>query len=150
MKALQCPLLRSATARFRGARLTINALFSERVYFSSKHLIVRHKVVQQHEQICGPLDKVALICANKNKAPVSRGRPFTVPSIGLQTWHQALLHFLPCFLRLQVLKRRSELRLDWPYSARIFTHWSRAVPRTRTRIARRPNWRKLRADDGII
>jgi hypothetical protein len=37
----------------------INDLLSERAYSSSKRLIVRHKVVQQREQFCSPLDELA-------------------------------------------------------------------------------------------
>jgi DNA invertase Pin-like site-specific DNA recombinase len=43
----------------RLARLTINDLLSDRAYSSSKRLIVRHKVVQQREQFCSPLDDLA-------------------------------------------------------------------------------------------
>jgi hypothetical protein len=34
-------------------------LLSERAYSSSKRLIVRHKVIQQREQFCSPLDELA-------------------------------------------------------------------------------------------
>src|SRR4029077_4915196 len=44
---------------FKTARLTINGLLSERPYSSSKRLIVRHKVLQQREQFCRPLDDLA-------------------------------------------------------------------------------------------
>ena len=38
---------------------TINDLLSKRAYSSSKRLIVRHKVIQQREQFCSPLDDLA-------------------------------------------------------------------------------------------
>ena len=44
---------------FEAAGLMINDLLSERAYSSSKRLIVRHKVIQQREQFCSPLDDLA-------------------------------------------------------------------------------------------
>ena len=48
-----------STASFLNVPLTINDLLSERAYSSSKRLIVRHKVIQQREQFCSPLDDLA-------------------------------------------------------------------------------------------
>jgi hypothetical protein len=39
--------------------LKINDLLSEWAYSSSKRLIVGHKVIQQREQFCSPLDDLA-------------------------------------------------------------------------------------------
>jgi hypothetical protein len=84
LEALQCPLLRSVTARFRGARLTINALISERLYFSSKHLIVRHKVVQQSETNLQPARQAGLSIYLSQ--PIRLACRLALPSILSNCW----------------------------------------------------------------
>jgi hypothetical protein len=58
-KADVAKIWRSAHHDFDAARRTINGLLSERAYSSSKRLIVRHKIVQQREQFCSPLNELA-------------------------------------------------------------------------------------------